>query len=230
MVAALWLYKEPGDSIAAPELRYSIRSAVRHWGVDEVWLIGERPEWAVNVGHIPGAPDTGSKYRTLFADLLTACKSAEVPDEFVLMNDDFHVLRPYEPAVEHRGELSGHCPGEGAFRAALEDTLDWLRDSGHDAPLSYELHRPLPIRKGDAAAALDLARLHGLPLHARTVYGAVCDIGGELAADRKLIGLHRIEGDAWQALDVVSTSESAWQGYVGDWLRLQSPDPSPFER
>lgn len=230
MVAALWLYKEPTDSISAPELRYSIRAAFKHMAVDEVWLAGDLPEWASNVGHVPGVGRHDSKFGALLDDLLHACESPEVPDEFVLMNDDFHVLRPFRPVVEHRGELSQHCPGVGAFRTALEDTLDWLRDGGNDAPLSYELHRPLPICKADAAAALSLARSHERPLHARTVYGALCDIGGDQAADRKLIGLQRIEGDAWQSLDVVSTSESAWQGYVGDWLRSQSPDPSPFER
>lgn len=238
MTAGVWLYRHPAESIVPEsELRFSIRSAVRYMGVDEVWLIGERPEWAVNVGHIPGIEDTGSKFRTLYEDLLRACERDDFPSRFVLMNDDFHALRDYAPTVEHGGLLYDRVKSwndnfAGPFGLGLMETYRWLVLHGIEEPLSYELHRPLLMQKRDVRSALREGLLHGQvslsPLHARTVYGNLCAIGGRGVNDLKLVGLGN-RGD-WQTLDLVSTAESGWQGKPGNWLRAQSPDPSPFER
>lgn len=235
MTAGLWLYKEPGWECVTPgEIRYSIRSAVKHLAVDEVWLVGDRPDWATNVGHIPGVADRGQKFDNLMHDLLAALQSPDVPDRFLLMNDDFHILRSYPLGVENIGTLSGRVESNraegvtGSFHETFENTLAWLRDRGIADPLCFELHRPMPIVKADALDALEAILPHDPPLHARTVYGALCGLRGRCIRDLKLTGYTK--NDEWRGMDIVSTDEAGWQGKPGNWLRAQSPEPSPFER
>lgn len=230
MTAALYLHRTPphGDD----ELRYSLRT-VHRLGIDEVWLVGDRPEWARNVGHIPEPPDRGlDKFGRLWDALRAAVNHAELPDDFVLMNDDYHALRPFEPKVEHRGYLAaqiGHHRPLNAFFASLANTLDYLeRDVGIAEPWSYDTHRPLPMNKHQVGSAIFLARSWPAPLCARSVWGNVVGARGAQVADVKISDTVPLR--AWRNLDLVSTTDAAWQGKVGAWLRKQSPDPSPFER
>lgn len=231
MTVALYTHHAPewGDD----ELRYSLRTAHRFLGIDEVVIIGDVPSWARNVGHIPEPHRRhADKFAHLWDVTAAACRSQELAADFVLMNDDYHALRAYGPKAEHRGYLAaqiGHIRPLNVFFETLASTLDYLeRERGIAEPLSYDTHRPLPMRKAEVAAAIDDARgWNGGTLCARSVWGNVAGIGGRQVQDVKVP--EELPPSDWYHVDLISTSDAAWQGRVGAWLREQSPEPSPWE-
>ena len=180
VTAALYLHKAPqcGDL----ELRYSLRT-VHKIGVDEVYIVGDMPEWAKGIHHIPEKPSCKQdKFARLWDALSTAVHSYNLPERFILMNDDYHVLQPYEPQVEHRGYLEvqiGHKRPLNIFFQSIANTLDYLqRDCDIREPWSYETHRPLPMYKSAVAYAMDAAKnWNGGTLCGRTVWGNLYDKG-----------------------------------------------------
>jgi len=230
MTAALYLHRTPphGDE----ELRYSLRT-VHRLGIDEVWLVGDLPSWARNVGHIAEPPDRGlDKFGRLWDALRAAVNHDALPEDFVLMNDDYHALRAFEPAVEHRGYLAaqiGHSRPLNSFYGSLANTIDYLeREAGVAEPWSYDTHRPLPMRKGEVAAAMHDARTWPTKLCARSLWGNLYATPDIQVVDVKVSDT--VPVNAWRRLDLISTADAAWQGKVGAWLRKQSLEPSVFER
>lgn len=226
----VYLYKASNDD----ELKYSLRST-RHFTeeVEEVWVVGDPPPADLEgVRWVPGGKPGANKFGTLFSDLLLACQGSDLPERFVLMNDDYHLLAPYEAAIEHSGPLEAKIASirrPGQFPDMLLATLQWLRFKGYEAPLNHELHRPMPMVKALVREALECSagRNDASPIGARTVYGAMAALEGVRVKDRKVYGERK--HDAWRSLPIVSTSDAAWISSVGKWLRAQSPEPSRFE-
>lgn len=229
MTAALYLHRTPphGDE----ELRYSLRT-VHRLGIDEVCLLGDLPTWARDISYLPDPPArSGDKFARLWDALAAAVQpDTYLPEDFVLMNDDYHALRPFEPRVEHRGYLAaqvGHRRPLGVFFASIANTLDYLeRERGIAEPLSYETHRPLPMRKSEVAEAIRGARNWTSTICARSVWGNLYAAGIQTHDVKVAAGL---SPKHWKHLDLISTADDAWQGEAGAWLREQSPDPSPWE-
>lgn len=219
------------------ELRYSLRSVEAHWPeVDEVWIVGYLPSWLTGVGFIRGNRFY-DKPRAVYDNVRIACEDPDVPDEFVMMNDDFFALEPVDqgppvvyrgPLVDHLRLVAGRCDW---WERSLLATYWYLRGLGIDEPLSYELHRPLPTVKADMAKVLAEAAdvQPGDPPQWRTLYGNLAGIGGrEEPADVKVYARrveHRGEG-AW-----VSTTDEGWQGTAtAERIRRMFPKRSRWER
>lgn len=214
------------------ELRYSLRSLenVPH---GTVWLAGFRPPWVQGVGHIR-TRQGASKYRNSTGNIRAACEHPEVSARFILMNDDFFILRPVDTIPTfHRGpvrtvlaDYTTRHGGAGNYVRGMTDTLDLLEQLGFDEPLSYELHMPMIVDKARMVEALQLGT--DIPvLHKRTLYGNWCGVGGEQASDVKA----RTNQDRWDPeWPFLSTAPAAWKtGQVGAHVRRLFPDPSSYE-
>lgn len=210
------------------ELRYSLRSLVNvpH---DRVWIAGHMPTFVRGAGHIP-VGFARSKYAHTSASLRAACSHAEVSESFVLMNDDFFVMRPTpEIPVLHRGpieEVEAEYVRRGGitYVASMRQAAGWLAEQGCEPVLSYELHAPLPVVKAQMAEVLDLG-VAGLETHKRTVYGNLGRIGGERSHDYKVIG--REWSMSWP---FISTMDHIFaRDEVGRYIRARFPEPSPYE-
>lgn len=146
----------PGDR--NEELRYSLRSLTnlphRH-----VWIAGHMPPWinAGLVGHIP-TTQTGSKADNSRSNLVAALNTAAVSDPFVLMCDDFYIMRPLEQLpVVNAGPLAAVIAdsAEGTYRRGLTETLEKLRAEGIADPVAYDgLHCPQQFNKAGLAEIL----------------------------------------------------------------------------
>src|SRR5690606_11872914 len=144
MSAYVYLVR-PGDQ--NDELRYSLRSLEANLPPGDVVIVGYCPTWVTGVLHIRGNRFGTHKQRNVYDNVLTAAHCDVLPDQVVWMNDDFITLAPAVPAMAHRCTLAEHIDGlttRSWWWRSLKATDAWLRHQGHDDPLSFELHRPLP--------------------------------------------------------------------------------------
>lgn len=74
-----------------PDLRYSLRSVAKFVQYDKIWIVGYKPDWVGNVEYIK-VSQTSNKWKNSISNIIAACRSEDVSDDFVLMNDDFFAL------------------------------------------------------------------------------------------------------------------------------------------
>lgn len=218
------------------ELRYALRS----WTVNlpharRVWLVGHRPHWVGEVGHIPTRQDGLSPWQATTAAVRAACEHPEVSNEFLLMNDDFFVLqRITRVPVLHRGLLRDVAARRAArasrhdrYGAGLRAALERLQQLGYDEPLCYEHHSPLPVDKAQMLRALDAGA--GCDVAKRSVYGNLAGVGGEAAEDVK-VNWRAPRGYGPGSVFVSTASDAFTHGEVGKWIRGLFPTPCRYEK
>ena len=225
------------------ELRLSLRSLV-NMPHDQVVIAGYSPNWVTNVVRLP-VPQTGPrKYLNAARNLLAACSSTDITQQFVLFNDDFFVVKPLEAIpTHHRGLLAtvmNHHKkryGTNGYYRGMEESRKWLEARGHDEPLSYHLHTPMIVDKTVMKQVLEDSGIHtpgGRPeYHLRTMYGNVARVGGDRIRDCKVASSASATLTAVQrrGLPYISTSDRSFQrGAVGNYLRGLFPTPGPYEK
>ncbi|WP_413808114.1 hypothetical protein [Streptomyces sp. OE57] len=220
------------EGAANEALRYALRS----WAVNlphrRVWLVGYRPPWATGVEHIPTHQAGNTKYRNTTLAMRAACEHPDVSDTFLAVNDDFFVMRRQESMpVFHRGpvrEVESYYAtrGNGSYLRGLRETRDLLASLGHEDPLSYELHVPLPVTKRGMLAALEIGA-HLDVLHKRSMYGNLAGIGGTRMRDVKV--LQRAPSFDREAAFLSTMPDSFTNGHVGRFIRETFRRPGPYE-
>jgi hypothetical protein len=73
------------------ELKYSIRSVVESFPEATIWVVGGKPDWYT--GNYIKVEQKESKYKNAVKNLETICFSEEISQSFVLMNDDFYIIK-----------------------------------------------------------------------------------------------------------------------------------------
>lgn len=222
----------PGDR--NEELRFSLRS-LANLPHGRVWVAGYMPKWvggatAIPVRFVPRR----SRWERSAANLAAACAHPEVAERFVLMHDDFFVMKPLaDVPVLHRGEVERVAEvygrrGATTYRGAMLAATKLLNGFGVERPLSYELHAPMVIEKQGMAGVLELVaratntRVAG---HVRTLYGNLAEVGGTESHDFKVS--HQEWSEEWAFL---STSDHVFgEGAVGRHIRKRFPEPSRYE-
>lgn len=154
------------------ELRYSIRSIISNCKVDSLWVVGGRPDWYI--GNYIEVTQKYSKYKNAFNNFKTICNSSEIPDDFVLMNDDFFIINQvdkitsyYSGTLEEKINAYETILGRSSYINRLKVTQDKLFQMGFDNPLNYEIHVPMSMSKKSFNDALGIN--HNLLY--RSIYG-----------------------------------------------------------
>ncbi|MFC4060250.1 hypothetical protein ACFOWE_18250 [Planomonospora corallina] len=213
------------------QLRYALRSWAAHLPHARVWIVGHRPPWAAGVGHIP-TEQTGTKYANTTAAVRAACEHPDVAEEFLLANDDMFVMDAVAGMpVLHRGLVDEVEPyyaarGSDAYLRGMRETRELLAELGHEDPLSYELHVPLPATKTGMLAALDAGR-HLNVVHKRTLFGNLANLGGRRIADVKV--MHRGPRFPRDSPFLSTMPDSFAHGQVGAYIRRRFPRPCRYE-
>jgi hypothetical protein len=217
------------------ELRYSLRSLgnISH---DQVWLVGHKPAWAVNVGHLP-VPQKSTKWRNTTLSVREACKTTDISPTWALFNDDFFALERTTIPNWHRGpvDVSQQAlqrPVRARRRRSHRDgrsaTADLLWRWGYDDILNYDIHVPMKIRSDVMLDVLDRAAHANIEvLHKRTLYGNVAQVGGRQHEDPKITSMTETWSDRQKWVSTYDRSFEA--GQVGRDLRARFPNPSPYE-
>lgn len=169
------------------ELKYSIRSLVKNCNVNDIWVIGGKPDWYVG-NHIP-IDQKYSKYKNAFINFKTIANASAISDDFVLMNDDFFIVKPitkiisyYNGTLQNKIDAYEQVLGRSSYVNRLKMTQDKLVQNKINNPLNYELHVPMKMSKNKFNDVLNMN--HNLLY--RSVYGNVYDDEKEEMIDVKV--------------------------------------------
>ena len=212
------------------ELRFSLRSLRNLGDADRVWIFGDAPRWVTDQATVVRMPRRGSKFDICLRNLTAACEHPEVSDPFVLMNDDFYIIKPIPTVpVLHRGtvyDVLAEYEDKGissTYTDSMLATVQTLEDAGYTDVLSFELHTPLPVTK---AGMLEAIRLRSIDRwNNRTAYGAVAGITGDYSQDVKLY----TPDDPMPSGPFASTSDLSI-GWHRQTLADMFPSPSIYEK
>jgi hypothetical protein len=151
------------------ELRYSIRSLVKNFNNPTIWVVGGKPNWYL--GNFIPVADAGNKFSNINNCYSAILSEPKISEEFILMNDDFFILKPEQKYEYHSGLLMdkfvSHANqyGNTSYARALSGAMRELKKRGISEPLNYDIHTPMTFRKALLAQVLDLS------LAPRSVYG-----------------------------------------------------------
>lgn len=223
------------------ELRYSLRS-LRNLPHRKVFIVGERPDWIQDTEFISVTQD-GEKHSNVARSFSSAVRSSTLSNNFVLMNDDFFIMKQMEEVPSlFLGPMSqviegyyARYPEGSSYIRKMERLYEALISKGVSNPLSYELHAPMVFNKQKAVQMCDSGeQLYQM----RTYYGNAYEVGGLEAEDVKVF-LDPTHNSAEynqnpvqymeKQLMLSATGGSFSRGLVGDFVRQSFPDRSIYE-
>lgn len=206
------------------ELRYSIRSLYKNLPDVNVWVVGGKPDWYI--GNYINIDIDQPKFENVRKQFKAIATCPDINENFVLMNDDFFILKPLdEIPVMHGGLLSDKVKshfqkaGVGIYTDQLKSTYNSILNLGIREPLNYEIHVPMPMTKTGLLEALDNDGL------VRSVYGNLNNVGGEYINDEDVIKRGwRARGFQGTFLSTLDNSFSQVRDVlVGQMLQERSP-------
>lgn len=134
------------------ELRYSIRSVVESFPNSNIWVVGGKPDWYI--GNYIRVNQTQTKYKNAAENLKKICSSKEISDSFILMNDDFYIIKKIDNIETFHGgyllnkiNLYQKINGNSNYTRKLAATYKKIIGLGIEDPLDYELHVPMVMEK-----------------------------------------------------------------------------------
>lgn len=163
------------------EIRYSLRS-IEFLNPSWIGTVGPEKPSFLNRGlsHIQFQPDRINRYRNTQQQLLAACQDPGVPENLILMNDDFIVFPSpvWDWKPTHLGLVS-RKPTAHIWRTSVQATDKWCAAQGISHALNYEGHTPMPFLKSKAIPILENILGSQDILQFRTAYGNVNLLGGK---------------------------------------------------
>lgn len=209
------------------ELLYSLRS-LKNIEHDRVFFVGNMPIGInkENIIYIP-TEQNNTKYKNTTNNLLTACKDDRISENFIMMNDDFFIMKKINEndLNLNRGYMKDmiQCyinkyPQNTAYNEGAQDTLDLLKKMNIDNPLSFELHIPMIINKKNFIKMMSMPSVINIPvLHKRSLYGNLFMKNTITTEDVKIIDNYKI---ADKNCNFLSTMDSTFKrGKVGIYIR-----------
>ncbi len=216
------------------ELRYSIRSVLLSFPEAKVWVVGGRPKW-YSGNHI-FLEQNDNKYANAVNNLKAVCNTPEISDMFILMNDDFFIIKKIETVEQfYNGFLSEKIDkftkitGSSMYIRKLITTNNKLNKLGFTNPLDYELHIPMPMHK---AGLLDILNQHPDCLW-RSMSGNLFNVGGSQMEDVKVYKNKRHAARSAQITKnsiYLSTEDTGLTMMVDNIFKELLTNPSPYEQ
>jgi hypothetical protein len=214
------------------ELRYSIRSVEKNLPHANIWVIGGKPPWYT--GNFIKVSQDLSKYRNAVANLEALIESQDISEDFILMNDDFFVLKPVEAVQSfHKGYLFDSVEERKDLQIAnpyinmMEATLDRLIKNGIENPLDYEVHVPMVMTKSGLKNVLRFGSLW------RSMYGNTYNVGGTQMVDVKVHNPGPLESRSYDYINndttYLSSDDESFLTLRKNIFEVMFPMPSSYE-
>lgn len=222
------------QSLDNEELRYSLRSLEANCGktCGKVIIIGGKvdgitPDLEINIRQVGS-----TKYDRVNNLIREACINAEVSDDFILMNDDFFIMKPldltkyknnYRCSMQEYLDIIVENRSASEYTARLCATMVALEAYKLDTKC-YELHMPMLFNKHKLLEVFGaFPGFNGM----RSLYGNYHKIGGQKVNDCKVF---TCEDTFVKNTKFLSTTDKSFRtGAVGEYIRSQFPKPSRFE-
>jgi len=224
------------------ELRYSLRS-LKNIPHGKVVVVGEKPDWVTNVTFID-VPQLGKKNANWEKSLRTAAARDDISEDFVMMNDDFFIMKPmgeipltnFGTMLDVIAHYDQRYPDGSWYADSMRDQYKILTEKGFTNLMSYELHTPLVLKKSNV---LQLYREVTEPLlQFRSFYGNYFHLGGVTVPDVKVFQNERHNDPFYnenprayleQQIFLSSTGGAFKRGLAGDFIRASFSEKSPYE-
>lgn len=215
------------------ELRYSIRSIFKFYPDANIWVVGQKPNW-YSGPFIEVLTDSIDKHQAVYHNLKTIAHSSELPENIIIMNDDFFFIKRLQPIDYYfSGKLSNKVRAyeilfpESSYTKRLKKCHTYLRNNHIARPLDYELHVPMKVRRDKLGKAIE----HNIPW--RSAYGNLFKVRGQEMKDIKVYGKDSNEFNGYdykaEAYPFLSTNEESFDEIKDDYLINKFPNPSPYE-
>lgn len=226
-----------GSTWSNNEIRYSLRSVEKYFdplGERKVFVIGEKPEWMINVFHIPLKDEAQSKTSNARAKYLAASEHPEISDDFILMNDDFFFLKEMTQIPNYiRGtllsSLKNHRNRSGYYYDSLKATRERLQELGVAEPLDFSVHAPIVFNKKKLAEAI-LQMGTKTPYLLRSAYGNLEKIEGLKTEDFKANNMREFHQQMKRDAEFLSINNTILrEERFKKFLREKYPDQSKYE-
>jgi len=169
------------------ELRYSIRSVVSNGKPNKIWIVGGKPDWYS--GDFIDVVQNENKYQNAYKNLIAICDSNEISDPFILMNDDFYIVKNINSIDTYHGgllldkiNLYQKINPNSNYTRKLFATYKKIKALGIENPLDYELHIPMVMEKQKLKKTLK----NNDQFLWRSIYGNTFNVGGEQMEDVKV--------------------------------------------
>ena len=169
------------------ELKYSIRSVVESFPDSNIWVIGGKPDWYV--GNYIQVNQVHTKYKNAAENLKKICSSSEISESFVLMNDDFYIIKKIYNIENYHGgyllnkiNLYQKINGNSNYTRKLAATYKKIIGLGITDPLDYELHIPMIMEKEKLKEVLQYED----KFLWRSMYGNIFNVEGKEMQDVKV--------------------------------------------
>lgn len=216
------------------ELRYSIRSVYKHVDSPKIWVVGGKPSWYT--GNYAKSDQSGDKYKNVINSLNTIVNNESISDDFILMNDDFYIIKPIKKIQTYHGgkfknkvDLFSKNARSSYYTSLLKNTMTELKNAGIEDPLDYAIHVPIELNKEKLSTVINPN------VSIRTIYGNLFNVGGIEIDDVKF---HRVATRKWAKnpdLDTInfeylSTSDDSFLEVYDCILKDMFKDPSPLEK
>ena len=225
----VWICRDGNNE----ELRYSIRSVIKNMPSGNIWVVGGKPDW-YSGKHI-SVKQNLQKTKNAENNLLTICNSKEISESFVLMNDDFFVVKPVQSVEYYFGgtleekilQYQDFQP-TSFYTRSLEQTYKRLLRLGISNPLDYELHVPMPMTKEKLAASMKGNSLW------RSTYGNLFGVAGKQMKDVKVYASDKFffKSYDYSSLEYpyISSDDISFNVILKAFLGDMFPDPSVYEK
>jgi hypothetical protein len=169
------------------ELKYSIRSVSFSFPDSNIWVVGGKPDWYI--GNYIEVEQKDSKYKNAVRNLETICNSQEISESFILMNDDFYIVKKIDKIENFHGgflldkiNLYQKLNSNSQYTRKLSRTYNKLKALGFEDPLDYELHIPMIMEKEKLKTIIELLD----QFLWRSIYGNKFNVGGTQMEDVKV--------------------------------------------
>lgn len=224
-----------------PELRYALRSIVKHLkGYGEIYIIGDLPTWVRNVRHIP-TPDIDRQFdrdmwkeRNIYEKVRRASYYKFVTDDFYFTNDDHFLLQDFNAStfpLHWASDIEDDMKRKDLYVNTINNTYELIQAG--EAPFqNYDTHCPIVYNKRlfRNLEDLDWSKKWGYCI--KTAYCGANGLRGEFYPDLKIRGQHSAESirRAIAGRQYFSTDNNAWGQSLRQVLEELYPEPSKYEK
>lgn len=217
------------------ELRFCLRSIEKYVAdVENVFIIGERPDFLRNTVHVSAIDMQGHEYkeRNIFSKIMLACNDPRVSDDFLFFNDDHFLLRPWLADTFHHREtlkeMQFNRIVKDAYYKAICNTVAFI---GGDA-FNFDVHCPIVYNKERfkrTVGRADWYKKGGFLI--KSVYCAMNGIVGSLVQDLKISKPFSPREIRLMLRDrpYFSCSDHGLNKPLRDYLHELFPNPSRYE-
>lgn len=209
---------------------------------ENIIVVGGKPDWYTGKFiEVETRTEQGyvsrNKYQNAKNNIRQIVENDSISSDFILMNDDFYVMKPIDQLqYYHGGLLSDKVALHKRFASNAEYTNVLVRTAqvldamGIKDPLDYALHIPMMFNKQKLAEVLiqPIASI-------RTLYGNMYNVGGRKMGDVKVHpkrNQHAPEPFDYKNEDSIflSTADMTFPAVKRNLLDLVFTKPSKYEK